>query len=164
MPFYSKLFLAALMTFAGPFSAGSRIEAEQALHCIVSSDQDWLAEPAKHAANLNVAFTHDKQSYPGEDHIILVVLQSAREGQVFDLQLQHGTASDMYTIQNNGRFIDNKRKITFIDPPLGGTWIQEYLAHNIRRAIANIHYSIPRGQLLRKRPDTTCSSYVEQKR
>jgi hypothetical protein len=59
-----------------------------------------------------------------------------RNGSGFGLFLKEHEGSQALDIQNSASFVLSKDGISgvaFVDPPLGGTWTQEYLASAVRQ-------------------------------
>jgi len=116
--------------------------------------------PLSSAKSIHVSLTHDRQLYPGEDHIIAVVFQSRTVGQFFDITANCNRKC-VYTIQNNGVFKVEKNAINFVGAPLGGTWTQEYLEKNIKKTLNGPKTRVQISDIINVSPEVSCSSYAQ---
>jgi hypothetical protein len=158
------LFAASLTccTLIAPFQ-GQRLstrEVQNVTHCIKAGDRDWLDAPLSDAKSFYVGLTHDRRSYPGEDHIIAVVFQSRTAGQFFDIT---ATCNDkcVYTIQNNGAFKLQKKAIKLVGAPLGGIWTEEYLEKNIKKTFVGPKVRVQISDIIHINPEVICKSYAQ---
>jgi hypothetical protein len=139
-------------------------EVRRVTHCIKAGDREWLTEPLANARSLRVAMVHDRTSYPGEDTIVVVVLETDYKGQFFAVQADCKKEQCTYDIQNNGSFTFKKNHFDFVDPPLGGVWTQERLERNIKKALSSRVTWLEVSSVLKPISRVRCTSYAENSR
>jgi hypothetical protein len=134
----------------------------RAAHCLAV--KDFL--PPSNAGKLTFGYVLDEQSYPGDKVIYLVAYAApARSnGSVFAVFLTDHDGRETFNIQNNASFVLSKREpigVSFVNPPLGGTWTQEHLASAIKKIEKQRRVSIPIEKLLAADSSVTCESYTD---
>ena len=135
----------------------------RAAHCLAI--KNFL--PSSKATNLTFGYLLDEKSYPGDRVIYLVnyAAPARSNGLVFAIFLtEHGGRQD-FNIQNNASFVLSKNEfdgVSFVDPPLGGTWTQEHLASAIKLIEKRPRFTIPVKDLLAAAPLTDCDSYTDR--
>ena len=100
-------------------------EAVAIMHCLTKVELNWLGEslPAVEKTNtFRVGLRHDKNTYPGEDVIIVVVLESATRGDVFELRGERRQQGREYNLENNGSFKLRHKQFTWPNEIFGGIW------------------------------------------
>src|SRR5579863_7758743 len=93
--------------------------------------------PSSEARNLTFGYSLDEKSYPGDSVIYLVkyAAPARSNGSVFAIFLTEHDGHQTFNIQNNASFVLSKSEpsgVSFVNPPLGGTWTQEHLASAIK--------------------------------
>ena len=69
-----------------------------------------------------------------------------------------------FNIQNNASFVLSKDEfegVSFVNPPLGGTWTQEHLASAIKRIEKQSRFNISAKELSAADPSVRCESYTD---
>lgn len=73
----------------------------------------------------------------------------------------------MFSIQNNASFVLSKPEpggVSFVTPPLGGTWTHEHLASAIEEAEKRPRFSIPVKDLSLVGESIACEAYTDPER
>jgi hypothetical protein len=88
--------------------------------------------PSSKATRLTFGHLLDEKSYPGDKVIYLVkyAAPARSNGFVVAIFLTEHDARQEFNIQNNASFAlakDESDGVSFVHPPLGGTWTQEHL-------------------------------------
>ena len=137
-------------------------EVIEVTHCLKAGDIDWLGDSAflDKSKVLHVAFSHDRKTYPGQDVIFVVVLESGTRGDVFELTHENQGSKRNYRVENNGSFKIGPKGLKWTGEILGGIWTHEYIERNIRRLLRQPSVAIPVRTALRSYREITCSSYV----
>lgn len=149
---------------------GAAIHAQQqmpplllhAAHCL--EVKDFL--PASNARKLTFGYFLDEQSYPGDKVIYIVAFAApARSnGSVFAVFITADGSSEDFNVQNNARFVLSKHEsigVSFVSPPLGGTWTQEHLASAIRQIEKQPRFTISAKNLLAVDSSVSCEAYTD---
>jgi len=132
-----KSALAILLLFWFGATAYSQEQTPQLLlHAAQCLEAKKFLPPSEVA---KLAFGHflDEKSYPG-DRVIYVVEYAApvrSDGLVFAIFLTKHDGHQAFNIQNNASFVlskDDPSGVSFVNPPVGGTWTQEHLASAIK--------------------------------
>jgi len=162
----SRLILLTFVIFlyAGNASGAAvrRQLASSAAGCIVIDKQKWLPREIYARAYINVAAIEDSSSYPGERHLVIVVMRGDRSGEVFDTRLQREGGKQKFTIENNADFKATGKLITFNNPPLGGVWTQDYLKRSINKSLVSRHWKLAVKSLQQPQVNILCRSYVSE--
>lgn len=136
-----------------------------AAHCLAI--KNFL--PSSPAERPSFGYFLDQKSYPG-DRVIYVVNYAAPgrpNGWVFVIFLTEHDGRQNFNVQNNARFVLSKNEpigVSFVDPPLGGTWTQQHIAMAIKRIEKRARFILTKKDLLAATPFTTCESYTENLR
>lgn len=109
---------------------------------------------------LRVALSHDRKAYRGKDFIVVVVLESATKGDVFELTREDHGKKRSFRIENNGSFKVGHKGMEWPGEILGGIWTHEYMDRNIRRLLTQPSIAVTVRTALRFDPKLTCSSYL----
>ena len=127
--------------------------------------------PASMPKMLTSGYLIDSKSYPGDTVLYVVVYSTQRrsEGFVFSIFLANNRTHKVFNIQNNGRFVRShvgpapfkKDDIDFPDPPLGGIWTQEHIAHAIKQIGYKKTFSIPVKDVASLPTSGECESYAD---
>lgn len=136
-----------------------------ALHCLVSSKRDWLGLQKSGEKVLEVSYVIDRRSDPGVAHLYVVVYTDAKhsKGLAFDLLFMVKGGSTVLDIQNNASFEISHKEITFVNPPLGGTWTETQLMSAIGRAGKRSSRKFIVDDLSLPSHDVTCKCYADGK-
>jgi len=134
----------------------------RAAHCLAV--KDFL--PPSNTGKLTFGYVLDEQSYPGDKVVYLVAYAApARSnGSVFAVFLTNHGGREIFNIQNNASFVLSKREpigVSFVNPPLGGTWTQEHLASGIRKIERQSRFAISVKDLLAVDSSISCESYTD---
>ncbi len=136
----------------------SRATAIQTFHCV---EEKGLSAPLSGQGQWQVGFARDIRSYPGEEHIIVIVFSGTTAGQVFDVLRERSGPSVSLHIVNNAGLIVDSGKIELIDP-LWGLWTRKHLEANTLKAIHSRRFLIKAEELKKAFPHVACSSYADQ--
>jgi hypothetical protein len=125
--------------------------------------------PAPNPTRLIFGFLLDEKSYPGEKLIYIVnYANPARSsGLVFAIILTEHAGHQQFNIQNNARFALSKGEfngVSFVDPPLGGTYTQKHLALGIKRIEKQPKFAISVRDLASANPSIICKSYTDHQK
>ena len=135
----------------------------RAAHCLAAKDH----LPSPSAKTLGFGYLVDEKSYPGERVLYLVnyAAPTRSNGLVFVIFLTEHEGSQVFNIQNNASFVlskDDRDGVSFVNPPLNGTWTQEHLASAIVRIEKQPRFTIPIRDILAVPPLTDCESYTDR--
>lgn len=108
----------------------------------------------------------DEKSYPGEKMLYVVDYPnpSRLDGFVFTIFLTERDGHQNFNIQNNARFTVSKDAddgVSFVSPPLGGTWTHEHLASAIKQIEKQPRYTILAKDLLSVDSSVSCEAYTD---
>jgi len=144
----------------------------EAAHCLAIKEQDWLGLQNSKATALSLGYVVDTKSYPGEEVLYLVDYtgHSRTEGLVFTIFLRRQDRRRIFDIQNNAKFVRSnkgdaefrKEGVTFVEPPLWGTWTQQHIARAIRRIERQPMFVVRIKDLLKPSALTQCESYADR--
>lgn len=159
------LSLAATLCHAqagGPPRPARTVEAFQVMHCLKTTDLDWLGNsPALERAKiLEVGLRHDRKTYPGEDMVFVVVFEGPTRGDVFELTRKNHGRRRSYRIENNGEFKLRSGQVEWIGEILGGIWTHEYIEGNIKRIVRGPKTWVRVTDVLKPFHQVTCMSFV----
>jgi hypothetical protein len=121
--------------------------------------------PPATSGELTFGYLLDEHSYPGDKVIYIVAFASRGQsnGAVFTAVLTGDRGNEAFNIQNNADFVLSKDEpfgVTFVSPPLGGTWTQEHLASAIRKIQKQPRFTISVKDLTAA-DSVTCESYTD---
>jgi hypothetical protein len=136
---------------------------ERSAHCLVTA---WLSPEDIKGDVLTASYTQAAKGSNEFGHAIYLViyLSSDRtQGYIFDIGYKKQDGRWVLLLQNNAKFIRSGKDVSFIDPPLGGTWTQEHLIKGIERIATQPTVSF-RVQNLLKPDSTDCKSYADPDR
>jgi hypothetical protein len=108
----------------------------------------------------------DGESYPGERVLYIVKYASPTRsnGLVFAVFLAERDGGQAFSIQNNASFVLSRSDptgVSFVNPPLGGTWTQEHLASAIKKIEKEPRFQIAVKNLYAADPSCGCESYTD---
>lgn len=133
-----------------------------AIHCLVAKEFLQYTRASK------LTFGHllDDKSYPEEKMLYIVFYPhpSSSNGSIFTIFVTDHDGHGTFNIQNNARFRlskDGNNKVSFVDPPLGGTWTQEHLVSAIIQINRQPKTIIPIESLLGADTSVTCEAYTD---
>jgi hypothetical protein len=134
----------------------------RAAHCLAV--KNFL--PSSRVTTLSFAYLLDEKSYPGDKVIYLVnfAAPARSNGWVFAVFATMRDGLQYFNIQNNARFVlskDDSSGVSFVDPPLGGTWTQEHLAAVIKQIEKQPRLTISVKSPLATDPSIRCESYAD---
>ncbi|MFZ0333067.1 MAG: hypothetical protein WAN10_17900 [Candidatus Acidiferrales bacterium] len=134
-----------------------------AAHCLAV--KNFL--PSSSTATRTLGYFLDEKSYPHQKVIYVVnyAAPARPNGWVFVVFLTEHDGHQRFDIQNNAQFVlsgDEPIGVSFVGPPLGGTWTQKHIAMAIRRIEARPSFTLNNRELLAPTPSTTCESYTER--
>jgi hypothetical protein len=100
----------------------------RAAHCLAV--KDFL--PSSRAKTVSFGYVLDEESYRPEKELYLVqfAAPARSNGWAFAIWLTERDGHQNFNIQNNASFVlskDDLDGVSFVSPPLGGTWTQEHL-------------------------------------
>ncbi|HWG19605.1 MAG TPA: hypothetical protein VG225_03680 [Terracidiphilus sp.] len=122
--------------------------------------------PSSKATKLTLGYFLDEKSYPGtkEMYVVIYAAPAKSNGLVFALVLTQPDDHEVFDIQNNASFVLSKDEpigVSFVTPPLGGTWTQEHLASAITRIEEQPRFMVSVENLLVVDSSATCESYTD---
>jgi hypothetical protein len=134
----------------------------RAAHCLAAKS---FLPPTK-TAKMTFGYLLDEKSYPGEKMLYIVNYPSPSrpDGFAFTIFLTEHDGRLDFNIQNNTRFTlfkDGVKGVTFVDPPLGGTWTQEHLVSAIEQIEKQPRLSISIKNLLAADSSVSCEAYTD---
>ncbi len=122
--------------------------------------------PHAKAGKLAFGYFLDNKSYPREKMLYVVNYPnpSQPDGFVFTIFLTKRDGHQDFNVQNNARFTlsnvkSGNTRVSFVTPPLGGTWIQEHLVSAIKQIEKLPRYTVPVKNLLTVDSSITCEAY-----
>lgn len=125
--------------------------------------------PSSEATKLTFGYSLDEKSYLG-DRVIYLVKYAAparSNGLVFAIFLTEHDGHQAFNIQNNASFVlskDEPSGVSFVNPPLGGTWTQEHLASAIKQIEKQPRFTIPVKDLSPMDTSISCEAYTDPQR
>ncbi|MGB7283741.1 MAG: hypothetical protein WBE13_15855 [Candidatus Acidiferrum sp.] len=122
--------------------------------------------PSSRATKLTFGYSLDERSYPGDRVIYLVnyAAPARSNGLVFAIFLTEHHGHQAFNIQNNASFVlskDDPSGVSFVNPPLGGTWTQEHLASAIKEIEKQPRFALSVKDLFVAKPSLVCESYTD---
>jgi len=122
--------------------------------------------PTSDAGKLTFGYVLDEQSYPGQKVIYVVTYSTPAHsnGSVFAIVLTAHDGREDFNIQNNASFVLSRHEpigVSFVDPPLGGSWTQERLTSAIKLIEKRPRFTIHVEDLLIADPLSHCESYAD---
>jgi hypothetical protein len=122
--------------------------------------------PSSRATKLTFGYFLDEKSYPGtkELYVVIYAAPARSNGLVFAIVSTQRDDHQIYDIQNNARFVLSKDEpvgVSFVDPPLGGTWTQEHLASAIKEIEKQHRFVISVRDLSATDATVVCESYTD---
>jgi len=125
--------------------------------------------PSSEATKLTFGYFLDEKSYAG-DRVIYLVKYAAparSNGLVFAIFLTEHDGHRAFNIQNNASFVlskDEPSGVSFVNPPLGGTWTQEHLAAAIKEIEKQPRFALSVKDLSAADPSLVCEAYTDLNR
>jgi len=122
--------------------------------------------PSSKATKLTFGYVLDEKSY-SPDRVIYLVKYAAparSNGLVFAIFLTEHDGHQAFNIQNNASFVLSKDEpigVSFVTPPLGGTWTQEHLALAIKEIEKQHRFALPAKDLSAANASVVCESYTD---
>jgi hypothetical protein len=122
--------------------------------------------PSSKATKLTFGYFLDEKSY-SPDRVIYLVNYAAparSNGLVFAVFLTEHDGHQVFNIQNNASFVLSKNEpigVSFVNPPLGGTWTQEHLASAIKEIEKQPRFALSAKDLLAADASLVCESYTD---
>lgn len=134
----------------------------RAAHCLAEKNQ----LPSPKATKLSFGYLLDEKSYPGKKVLYIVNYSSPirTNGLAFTIFLTENHGGQVFNVQNNASFVllkDGLEGVSFVNPPLGGTWTQEHLASAIKRIETQPRFSISIKNLFAADSSVRCESYTD---
>jgi hypothetical protein len=136
----------------------------RAAHCLAVKEE----LPRSKARALTFGYLVDEQSYPGTKvmYVVIYAAPARSNGFVFAIALtQHGD-HEVFDTQNNASFVLSGKGdldgVSFVNPPLGGTWTQQHLASAIKRIEEQPRFANPVKDLLAAYALSDCASYSDR--
>ncbi|WP_058186215.1 hypothetical protein [Terracidiphilus gabretensis] len=108
----------------------------------------------------------DEKSYPRARVLYVVNYRSPSrsDGFVFTIFLTEHDDRQDFNVQNNARFVlskDGDKGVSFVDPPLGGTWTQEHLVSAIRHIEKQSKFTISIENPAKVDSSISCEAYTD---
>jgi hypothetical protein len=122
--------------------------------------------PYSKLTKLTLGYFLDEKSYPGtkEMYVVIYAAPARSNGLVFAIVLTQRGDHEVFDIQNNASFVLSKDEpigVSFVNPPLGGTWTQEHLASAIKEIEKQPRFALSIKDLLAADPSLVCESYTD---
>lgn len=119
------------------------------------------------APTLYFGYFLDAKSSPGERMLYIVNYpnRSKRGGFAYTLFVGERGGRQFLDVQNNASFILSKGGdygVSFLNPPLGGTWTQEHLARAIREIEERPRVAISIRDVRRADSSFICEAYTDR--
>lgn len=138
----------------------------RATHCLAVKN----FVPMAPTASRTFGYFLDEKSYPGQK-VIYVVNYSApvrSNGWVFVIWMTEHDGHQHFNIQNNAGFVLAEHNfdydgVSFVDPPLGGTWTQRHIAMAIKRIETRARFTLDDKDLSAAN-SATCEAYTDPQR
>jgi hypothetical protein len=136
-----------------------------AVRCLAIKHQ---LPPTKKMEKLSFGYLVDDKSYPGE-HVLYVVNfagPTRSNGLAFTIFLEQQDHRQVFNIQNNASFVfgDTTGEISFVNPPLGGTWTHEHLASAIKQIEKEPRYTVSVKEIPTEDHSISCVSYTDSQK
>ncbi|GLQ97282.1 hypothetical protein [Dyella mobilis] len=134
----------------------------QATHCLAK--KGFL--PYSESKALTFGYLVDDKSYPGKTLLYVVNYpnRSKSEGSVFTLVLANSGGRQDFSIQNNARFVEpagGRGDVSFVAPPLGGSWTQAHLVSAIRKIEKQPNLAISARDMRAVDSSADCEAYSD---
>lgn len=124
--------------------------------------------PSSRASKLTFGYLLDDKSYPRYKVVYVVeyATPSRSNGQIYEVFITEHQGYHMFNIQNNATFFlsnDKQSGVSFVTPPLGGTWTHEHLTSAIREIEKQPRFTIPVPDLTPVSESIACYAYTDSK-
>jgi len=134
----------------------------RAAHCLAA--KGFL--PSSGTDKFSLGYLLDEQSYPGDKvaYVVAFAVPSRSNGKVFAVFLSSKNSREILDIQNNASFVLSKRApvgVSFVNPPLGGTWTQEHLVLAIKAIEKQPRFTISTKDILTTDSSVDCDAYTD---
>ncbi len=122
--------------------------------------------PSSKKIKLTFGYFLDEESYPGtkEMYVVTYAAPARSNGLVFAIVLTQRDDHEVFDIQNNASFVLSKDEpigVSFVDPPLGGTWTQEHLASAIKKIEKQPRFALSVNDLSAADTSLFCEAYTD---
>lgn len=135
---------------------------KQAAHCLAA--KGFI--PNADLKELTFGYLLDEKSYPNKKMLYVVNYPnpSRLDGFAFTIFLTNLDSRQHFDIQNNARFTRAKNgsgSVSFVAPPLGGTWTREHLVSAIKQIQRKPRLTIPAKEMLTIGSSVGCEAYTD---
>jgi hypothetical protein len=125
--------------------------------------------PSSKLPKLTLGYVLDEKSYPGQRvaYVVEYAAPARSNGQVYAVFITEHDGHQVFNIQNNASFVLSKGEpsgVSFVNPPLGGTWTQQRLASTIREIEKQPRFTIPVKDLSPVNESIACEAYTDSQR
>lgn len=137
-------------------------ESREIIHCLTAVELNCLGDwpPAVEKFNtLRVGLRHDYKTYAGQDVTIVVVLESATRGDVFELTQERRRHGRKFNLENNGSFKLRHNEFSWPNEIFGGIWTHEYMEKNIKRIMRGPKVWVDVKTAQKAMPEVSCTWY-----
>jgi hypothetical protein len=161
-----KITLAVSLLFCLGAAAYSQEQTPQLLLHAAQCLEAKQFMPSSKATKLTFGYFLDEKSY-SPDRVIYLVNYAAparSNGLVFAIFLTEHDGHQAFNIQNNASFVLSKDEpigVSFVTPPLGGTWTQEHLASAIKEIEKQPRFALSAKDLSAADPSLVCEAYTD---
>ena len=137
------------------------------LHAAQCLEAKQFLPPSK-ATKLTFGYFLDGKSY-SPDRVIYLVKYAApvrSNGLIFAIFLTEHDGRQSFNIQNNASFVLSENEpigVSFVTPPLGGTWTQEHLASAIKQIEKQPRFMVGVEKLSAVDASISCEAYTDPK-
>jgi hypothetical protein len=161
-----KITLAISLLFCLSATAYSQEQAPQLLLHAAQCLEAKQFMPSSKATKLTFGYFLDEKSYPGtkEMYVVIYAAPARSNGLVFAIVLTQQDDHQVFDIQNNASFVLSKDEpigVSFVTPPLGGTWTQEHLASAIKEIEKQPRFALSAKDLSAADPSLVCEAYTD---
>jgi hypothetical protein len=135
----------------------------QAAHCLVTDSPDLRKLLHENRKELNLGYFVDDKSYPGEQALYVVDYAGSKfeKGLAYVFFVRQKDHRRVLRVENNASFIRKKKKVEFLENPVGGVWTQEHMEEAIDRIGQDSMFIFSVKAMREPFPDVSCESYAD---
>jgi hypothetical protein len=161
-----KIRLAVLLLSCVSATAWPQEQAPQLLRHAAQCLEAKQFLPSSKTTKLTFGYFLDEKSYPGtkEMYVVIYAAPARSNGLVFAIVLTQQDDHQVFDIQNNASFVLSKDEpigVSFVDPPLGGTWTQEHLASAVKEIEKQPRFALSVKDLSTADTSLVCEAYTD---
>ena len=162
----TQITLAIALLFCLSATAYSQEQAPQLLLHAAQCLEAKQFMPSSKATKLTFGYFLDEKSYPGtkEMYVVIYAAPARSNGLVFAIVLTQQDEHQVFNVQNNASFVLSKDEpigVSFVTPPLGGTWTQQHLASAIKEIEKQPRFTLSVKDLFAADASVVCEAYTD---